>query len=724
VAPLLARVGLQIWIFGFIVFFGAEVVHLDPTLRVVTQLLYGVPLVAWALWRVRRRPDIVDLSLIAALATYVVVSLASRDRTGSLATLALVTTFSLLFWLMRWVRTQPELHATVVTAVATSLAFSLALNAFLLVREKIEFFIATGQLPTLEGVEVFPWETVNALPELVLLSLAVIAWMPRGPVRLALLVVVGSSSLVVLPFSAGRAGYLGLAVALVAFVALDSRTYEWLRALQPRPRTLLAVGAAVVVVVGVVVAARPFVNGLATSGRLELYGASAAMFADRPFLGNGPSTYSWARLIASDEPARLLAVRLTHDVPLQTLVDGGLALAAGMLAIVVAWAWSAVRIGLAFPRRASIAALIGFGAAVTLDDFSFLPGVSAMVIALAAWALRGDEPSPDGHPARWLPVAVGAIALLVGLPSAIQTDVARLAAADGRAAAVDGDWARAVVSFTMATEEHEENGGYWLGLGQARAYLGDVEGARTAYARARTASPGDPRAYAALAVMAPNDAERLSMLERAADLTIGDPQYGYALGLALAADGRPDDAAVAWGKAVTLQPGIFGILPFDVARVEREAVARAAVEHSRTAERADPNVGPETRWDVALAQNALGDDAGIAWRAVDAARHGHLDLARSLAAQAVADDAHAARSYQAVAAVAAFECDQAAAADALASEAATRGAYSARDETVAIRREFVYREAGLGSTQPPGAEIPPWPERWPWSLIEERPVCP
>jgi tetratricopeptide (TPR) repeat protein len=681
--------------------------------------------VAWALVCVRRRPDLVDLSVIGALALYVAVSLASRDRTGSLATLALVATYALLFWLMRWLRAHPELQATVVTAVATSLAFSLVLNAFLLVREKVEFFAATAHLPALEGVEVFPWETVNALPELVLLALAFIAWMPRGPVRLALLLVVGASSLVVLPFSAGRAGYLGLAVALLALVALDRRTYDWLRSLQPRIRFLLAGATVVVVLTGLLVAARPFINGLATSGRLDLYGASVAMFADRPILGNGPSTYSWARLIASDEPARVLAVRLTHDVPLQTLVDGGLALGAAMLAIVVAWGSSAIRIGLPFARRVSVAALIGFAAAVMLDDFSFLPSVSAMVIALAAWTLPEQlrPATPSREWTRWLPVTVAGAALVIGLPFVFHTDAARIAAADGRAAAVDGDWPRAMVSFTTATEQHAENGGYWLGLGQAHAYLGDLEGARGAYTRARDASPGDPRAYAALGLLSPNDAERLELFQRAADLTVGDPLYGYELGVVLAAHGRAQEAADAWGKAVTLQPELFGLLPYDVAGIDRGAVAAAAAEHTQTAERADPNAGPEARWDLALAQDALHNTADPAWRAVDAARHGDVDAARSLAAQALDAEPQAARSYQAVAAVAAFACDTAAADEAVRNEQATRHAYSEAPEPVSVHREFVYREASLGRTQPPGADVLPWPERWPWSLIAERPEC-
>ncbi|MEP7159050.1 MAG: O-antigen ligase family protein [Chloroflexota bacterium] len=720
---LLARAGLQLWIFGFIVFFGAEVVHLEPELRVIAQLLYGLPLVAWAVVSVRRRPDRTDIAIMVALGLYVIVSLASRDRMGSLETLGLVATYALVFWLMRRVLESESLLATVATAVATSLAFSLALNAFLLVREKVEFFSVTGRLPTLEGLEVFPWETVNALPELVLLALAFVAWMPRGSVRVGLFGIVAAASIIVLPFSAGRAGYLGLAVALVALIALDRRPYAWFATRTVGTRRVLAGAAVVIVLVGGFVALRPFIGGLATSGRLDLYGASVAMFADRPLLGNGPSTYSWARLIASDEPTRLLAVRLTHDVPLQTLVDGGLVLAAGFIAIVVAWVRGAVRLGLPFARRASIAGLIGYAAAVTLDDFSFLPAFSAMVIALAAWSLPQVPQSPRQNITRWLPIATGCAALLIGLPFVFHADVARLAAADGRTAAVIGDWPRAAVSFTTATEHHAENGGYWLGLGQARAYLGDVEGARRAYGRALDASPGDPRAYGALGVMSPTDSERVLQLQRAADLTIGDPQYGYALGFELAAAGDDDGAAAAWGKIVTLQPDLFGILPYDVAGIDRSAVAQSAAEYTRTAERADPNAGPETRWDVALAQDELGDDAGLAWLAVDAARHGDVESARLLVEQAVDADPHGARSYQAAAAVAGFSCDVVATEEALADERATRHPYAEAPDAVAIRREFVYREAGLGGTQPPGAEPLPSSERWPWSLITERPDC-
>lgn len=722
---LLARAGLQIWIFGFIVFFGAEVVHLEPELRVTAQLLYGLPLVAWAVVRVRRRPDGIDIAVMVALGLYLVVSLASRDRTGTLETLPLVATYALLFWLMRWVARSPGLLASVATAVVTSLAFSLALNAYLLVHEKVQFFAATGRLPTLEGLEVFPWETVNALPELVLLALAFVAWMPRGPVRAGLLVAVVAAAMVVLPFSAGRAGYLGIAVAFVALVALDRSAYDWLCELQPRTRQLLVGATVVVVLVGTFIALRPFIGGLATSGRLDLYGASAAMFADRPIFGNGPSTYSWARLIASDEPTRLLAVRLTHDVPLQTLVDGGLVLASAFIAIIVAWVLATVRLGLPFARRAAVAALIGYAAAVTLDDFSFLPAFSAMVITLAAWSLPQQEQgrTPRRTWARWLPVAVAGAALLIGLPFVFHADVSRLAAADGRVAAVDDDWPRAVVSFSTAVEHHPENGGYWLGLGQARAHLGDVAGARIAYQHAREASPGDPRSYAALAVMSTNESERVQLLQRAADLTIGDPQYGYRLGLELAAAGNDEGAAAAWGKIVTLQPDLFGILPYDVAGINRDAVANAVDDHTRSAERADPNAGPEARWDVALAQDRLADDAGFAWRAVDAARHGHLDVARSLAEQAVDADPQAARGYQAAAAVADFACDPVARDEALGQERATRHPYDEAAAAVAIRREFVYREASLGATQPPGVDVPAWPDRWPWSLISEQPEC-
>jgi tetratricopeptide (TPR) repeat protein len=725
VARLLSGVALQIWIFGFIVFFGAEVVLLEPQLRVVAQLLYCVPLIAWALLRVRRRLDRLDIAVMVGLGLYLLVALFSRDRTGSLETLALVSLYALLFWVVRDAAASPTLREWIAVGIGTAMAFSLALNALLLIREKVAWISATGTMPQLEGREVFPWETVNVLPVLVLIALPFIFWMPSGRYRWFVLGVIGLSALVVVPFSNGRAGFLGLSVALGTLVLLSVAPRQWFRS---RPVWVQRAAGIGLGVVGVFVAVRgwqPFVHAITSSGRGDLYEASVQMFADRPIFGNGPSTYSWARFLYGTEPARVLAVRRTHGVPLQTVVDGGLGLAVALLGVLATWMRSAFSSSLSLPRRVSIAALVGFAAAVLFDDFSFLPSVTAMVICLAVFAL----PSPmamaaSRHRLRaWIPVTVGGIALLLALPFAVQADRARLAAGAGRQAAVMGDWNAAAGDFGTATTAHPENGGYWLGLAKSRSELGQLEAARAAYDQARIVNPGEARAYGGLAALTDDREERIDLLRRASDTTAGDPQYAYRLGIELIGAGDSEGAAEAWGRAVDLRSTAFGILPYDQYGISRVAVAKAAVAHTYAATRPDENVDPDARWDVALSLDELPADAGLAWRAVDAARHGHPDEGRRLAQAAATESAYFARSYEALEAVSAFACNADERERALAQESATRDAYGPSAPAVAIHREFVYREASLGAAQPPNVARMPYPERWPWSLITERPSC-
>jgi hypothetical protein len=308
------------------------------------------------------------------------------------------------------------------------------------------------------------------------------------------------------------------------------------------------------------------------------------------------------------------------------------------------------------------------------------------------------------------------------MPVVVRVDLARLNAADARNAAVAGDWRGAAQRFGAAIELHPESGGYWLGLAKARAELGEVAAAEAAYAAARAASPGDARAYGGLAALTPSDAERISLLQQAADRTSGDPQYAYRLGIALAASGDRDAAAVAWGRAADLRSSGVGDFAFDAYDIDPKAVMAAAITHTYAAPRPDVNIDPAARWDAQLLQNELPSDAGLAWRAVDAARHGDLDLAVKLAASARLD--RSVHAYEAIAAVAAFECNDTARDEAIQSAIAT-GSISRNPSRgdIAIRPEYLYREATIGPMQPPGVPAPPPPSQWPWSVISERPAC-
>ena len=706
---------LQVWIVLFILFFGAEIIHLEPGLRVITQVLYGTPLAVWALLRLRGPADRLDWAVVGLLAVYATVCLLSRDRTESLGTLGLTTAYAAWFLLMR---RAGDLRGPIVLAVSTGLALSLTFNAYLLVREKIDWYAAFGSAP-FDGVANFPWETVNALPVLVLIAVPFLAWLERGPVRNVLAVLVGLSAIVIVPISQGRAGWLGLAVAALVLVALHPAIGRLAARTSRGRRAAIGVAIAIAGVVVLVVVGPRLIDAIGHSGRLLIWEQGLNMAAGSPVVGTGPGVYSWARMEFPPATADLLAVRLLHNAPLLTLAEGGIVLIVGMAAAAAAWGAVMVRNRAQWrtPMLFTVAALAGYLAASLLDDFSFLPAVTAAVLALAAWV----APVAPVHNSRGgvLPALLG-LAALAAAPNVIGVDVARGAAQDARTAMAEGDYADAVAGFEAATRAHPEHGGYWLGLGTASAYAGDPDGAIDAYERSVLAASGDSRGYAALAYLGPAS-ERVARLAAAAERTLDDPQDGARLGLALADLGDIEGATRAWGRAVALRAEILRLLPYEDTGVDMRAVAAEALRVIEAEPRPDLRENDAAIWDIrlALAEAASGDPA---WRAIDAARRGDLDLARDLADEAVAAAPYEARGYQAVAAVAAFACDAEEEDEALAFERNAVGAWTETEPEPRVLREFVYREAGLGPSQPPGARLDLAIERWPWSLVD-RPEC-
>jgi tetratricopeptide (TPR) repeat protein len=710
----LGRFALQLWIVLFIVFFGAEVIHLEPTLRVVTQVMYGVPLAAWALLRLRGPADRLDWTLLGLLALYAAICVFSRDRTESLGTLGLATAYAAWFALLRRER---RLQAPIALAIATGLALTLAFNAYLAIREKIDWYAAVGAAP-LEGLVTFPWEAVNTLPVLVLLAIPFLMRLEPGVVRTVLAAVIGLSAVVVIPISNGRAGYIGLAVAGLAYAALNPASGRLVRGLSGRRLAAWSIGLAAAIVLGLVVVGPRFVDALGTSGRLLIWEQGLNMIAASPLIGSGPGVYSWVRMEFPPAGADLLALRLLHNVPLLTMVEGGVVLLAGNVVALAAWGAAALarRQAWGTPERATVAALVGFAAASLLDDFSFLPAVVAAVLALGAFL----TPAESGR-GGWLTPAVIALAGVASLPSLVAVDVARAGAQDARTAMVDGAYSEALAGFETATRAHPENGGYWLGLGMAAAYAGDEERAITAYERSIQAAPGDSRGYAALAHLGPAE-ERIANLEAAAARTLDDPQDAARLGVALAEQGDLDRAIHSWARAVALRPEVVRLLPYDEMSIS-DAVVTAEAKLLVLAEpRPAPGENDAALWDIGLAMDALPSAADLAWRAVHAARHGDLERALTLASDAVAEAPTDARSYQAMAAVAAFNCDAEAERAALELESHAVGAWVAPDPEPRAVREFIYREASMGPSQPPGARLDLRVERWPWSLVD-RPVC-
>lgn len=719
--PALPRVALQLWIVLFIVFFGAEVVHLEPSLRVATQVLYGVPLAAWAAWRLRGPLDRLDWTVIGVLAVYVIVSIASVDRTESLGTVGLATAYAALFLVLRREASGP-LRRSIIAAVSVAISVTLTYNAWLLVDEKLEWLRRFGAAP-FEAFTVFPWQSANALPVVVLLGMPALAWLSPGFIRSTLTFLVALSALVVVPLSVGRAGWLGLAVAGAVFGVISPTVTRRLPT-SPRRRIALAAGG-VVVTAAVAVAVVPrLTQALAETGRTLLWSQGVAMVASDPILGTGPGTHSWARLAFSPQEASRLAVPLVHNATLQTLIDGGVVLAVALGVALVVWLRSIPRGAMRLTgNRVAFAVLIGWAASTLLDDFSYLPSLTALVLASAAF-LAPIPAALDGPRERRSIAAVSALVAigLLSTPFIAAVDQARSDAQSGRTAMVDGRYDDAVQAFRSAVTSHPELGGPWLGLGMALAYAGDSSGATQAYRQASAVSPGDPRGYGAAAALVANQEERIRLLRTASQRSFGDPQYAVRLGIELADAGREKEAAAAWGDAVALRPSVVGLLPYRTSGVDEGAVLSLAM----AAVASEPLPGSVENfarlWDLRLAAGTLPESAGSAWRAVDHARRGDLARAWAEASDAVDSAPYEARGYQARAAVAAFACDEQAEREALALERFARGAFVVPDDDPRIAREFTYREVGLAASQPPGALLDLRVERWPWSLVD-RPEC-
>lgn len=716
------RLGLQLWIIGFIVFFGAEIVHLEPGLRILTHLLYGIPFAILVLMRLRGPWDRLDAAVLIAIALYVAIAIAARDRTEAMNTVALVTAFGALFMTARREATG-ELRGSLVSAIVVGLALTLAFNAWLLLDEKLRWISAVGSAP-LEGLTVFPWQTVNAMPVLVLLTIPFIAWLPGRSSRFIFSAVVVVTGAVVVPVSLGRAGWLGLGVAAITGVVLHRRALAALG--RPRWRFAAVAGAGVAAMGAAALALPNLVEALESSGRAALWSQAVEMIQARPLLGHGPGAYSWARLEFGPGSARWLAVILTHNVPLQTLIDGGVILLASLA--VPLGMWGARLIGrfdaLTTADRVALAALAGFAVSTLLDDFSFNPSMTAIVIVTAGFLVPIVPTRRVGRGFDAGPLGALALVLAISLPQVWAVDEARSAAQAGRTAATEGRWDDAVDAFRRATAAHSENAGYWLGLGFAQSQLGDAEAARGAYEEAARANPGDARAHGALAVLR-SGADADASLATAAELSFDDAQY--AIRLAEALGGDPQSAIAAYGRAAAISPSTLArawdpaggsITASDLAGAARSFLDRAP----RPAAEADRAV----LWDLALLLDDLPDDAPSAWRAVDAARHGEERNAAALAEEAIAAAPHDRRSWQALAMTAAYRCDEARLEEAVRVLAAIGGEWAGipREESaVQPQREFIYREPGLGATQP-ATVVVATPPPWPWALVPDPEPCP
>ena len=729
---ILARLLLQVWIVAFVGFFGSELLGAYPGIRVAAQVLFVAPLVVWAVLRLRGPRDRLDWAVLGALGALVVVSLASVDRQGSLETVGLALGYALAFWAARDLATRPHLRRAAAVAVSYALVFWLVMTAIWWIAEKVGWIADFGTLPNLESQQVFIWGTANVIPVLTLLAIPFLFAQPASVARASLITLWALASVVTVPLSAGRAAWLGFLVAVIAYEGMSGGPRTRAVARWLRTRRLLVAAEAAGMVAGIAVLAVLLTRGQTLildnlSDRFQIWTQALGIFAADPLTGGGPSTYSWLRLTHVPDYTFAVAVRLAHDVPAETLADGGLVLVAGFATLLATFSVAGFRHRQDPWQRLTFAVLIGFGTASLLDDFSSLPAVMVLVVALAAWtaaeATRGGQELSQRPRHLLAPVAIVVVGVLV-LPSVIGVDTARTMAATGRASAVDGAWPDAAAQFQSATQAYATDAGYWLALGLARWELGDSAGATNAYEEARRLSPGDPRPYGALAALTSNPAQRVALLTTASTRTMTDPQFAFRLGDALMAQGQRADAVNAYALAITIDSELAGAFTGagdSSARPPLAEVAPVAESIAAAVGDRDIYVHPDwIRWDIGLAQGTLPFDAGAAWNAVELASSGNLDAAQAAADEAEQTIPFEAHTVNALLYIAERSCDRAAYERLI----GYLGAYAPhRTSGVAEVREHVYREASLGSYQP----LSPWPlpadKRWPTLLIGAPPAC-
>lgn len=710
------RLGFELWLFVFVALAGTTLLGTQPVLRLAAVAVYAVPVLAWAVARVRGRPELLDVAILAGIGAHVVASLASLDREGSLEASGTVIVYAATYWLARHVSADPGLRRIAAVAVVLAMTAWLVLIGITWVAEKVVDAQAFGWPPRLDAYLPYVWGSINTPPVLLFLTVPFVTWLPDARSRRIFLGVLAVTAIIVIPFSVGRAAWLGIAVAVASLAVLSG-----LPALARRRRAAIVGGSAVVMAgaLAVWLLITRFDSVVAAlDSRVRLWQQAGGLFTTDPLTGAGPGTFSWARLAHVPDFTDRVGAAAAHNVPMQTLAEGGILLGAALAFIVAAWGWqvAAGRRQLDGSRRLAVAAVIGFAAFSLLDDFSFLPAVTVLVIILAAWSLPDrvlarDAAAVTGWRGFAVPVVL-VVAAAITAPAAASLGLMRIGLTDARAAAIAGDWDAALRGFRAATSAQPASALHWMSVGLAEHHLGRGEAAIEAYRAAVRVSSGDPRPWGALAALS-GGGDAIDLLREAARRS-NDPQYAYRLAAALAADGQEVEAAEFLAIASVIQPELYATVSEPMRSLVR-AELPAAIDRVGSVGGREPR---EAAWNAALAAGETDPDAPIQWRVAGRVRDGDVARARALLEEAELRDPRSVRTWQAAAAVAAMTCDR----DALERAEANIELLGREpidgDHRVAERRPGVYREPDLGDYQPISeASLPELPA-WPLGLIE------
>ncbi|MDO8964172.1 MAG: O-antigen ligase family protein [Coriobacteriia bacterium] len=321
--------------------------------------------------------------------------------------------------------------------------------------------------------------------------------------------------------------------------------------------------------------------------RIEVWGISTRLVADRPVLGAGPGSYRYAfppyrtaATMAGETGSQVLED--PHNIFASAAVAAGVPGLLALLALAAGALLAALRLrddaGWLFASPALAAAMAGGLVAL---QFHFFTLDSAPLLALLAGLAIGRAPgpalAPASAPVRARAVARGAAWAVAAVSAVLAVAATGLVFADREIASgyrlveEGAPWPVARGSFAAATAlaPWEPATEWALGRGATQAMsgaagIGSLADAESAMASVMRRLPADPLAVAQAAdvhlvagVTARDVAQirlALPLIERAIAM---DPQNGYrwsAKGTALAALGQADAAIDAFRRAVQYAP--------------------------------------------------------------------------------------------------------------------------------------------------------------------------
>lgn len=327
-------------------------------------------------------------------------------------------------------------------------------------------------------------------------------------------------------------------------------------------RTLVGVAVALVALMALAPPVRDRIVSAATQSHSALFRwytwrGTARMIAARPLLGFGPGSFE----LAYPQYAEAGFTRMAHQTPLQLAAEAGLPAVILMTLAVALLARMLVRGAraggpTAIEATAGVGALTALGVQNLADYTWYIPAVGitlSAVVGLALAAVRAAEDEAHTAPAArgpgwyWTGIALTLgvlIACTVGLR-------AQMLAARGRAELARGRYATAAGWLRQAAEIDPLDAEILADLAQATAAAGPGGVQRAVELRLRVAelNPLQAGNYLALALLyqaADRDASALAAARRAVEVAPNWPVAWAALGRLQEALGRHEEALETW----------------------------------------------------------------------------------------------------------------------------------------------------------------------------------